>query len=391
MQNIIPKQLYYKSSTQLFISSTDHPKMSSQNGSGKTAITKYLREHIIEKKPFYLYEEHAQCERIGVRRNKIEAVARQHNKMKDDWSVCDTVRIIIDKAEVGSYLWSFAGHEGLPAKISSYFFDNRGVTVRNILRQNLLNTHNLRLCSMMLCSPERRLQIDKKNTNLITHNNKMCPSMLKSRAKRAPRCCFTMDVRNVYSGAMETRCYCWYFCNSYFTPKHHASYMLSKLPPSTWTRKIGNITFADHIVATTITTRMDKYARNDELKERRMNNQLLGWGEKEKRKRQQLVGQTFQLLDSNDAATYTITQVLFGGTGNINGFIVRSSLDNTVSFPFKIDVRSHKQGYVIYFKFHRIHPFPRMHRFYEKRFLNYQPIKFDKCPSVVLWACCSVY
>jgi len=362
----------------------------SQIPSGKNEIADFIEEHVMQQKPVEQYKEISLVSSMtGVRRNKVEKVANAHEKLKGDFTVSDTVRIIIEKSEPGTLLWSLAGYDGIPSLLSSFFLQTGGLTVRRILRLNLLNSYQIKLCSLLVCCPERRLKQCIHNPDYIVHTAKKCPCCLKK--NRSTGCPFLFKRQPRYRvPGQEVYCYAKFFGSSYSTPRPIAAHILSKLPPSTWEQMVGDVKFSDFIIRTSIEARMKLYAKNDKLKKYRLQNLLIGWGEKDEEKQQQLVGQTFNVFEQQ-AATYTITKVMFGNTNNINSLVITSTLDGVVSPAFVVDVRSYRDGFNIHLKFSSIHPFPRMHRHFEQRYIYKTPIVFDKCPNVKLWATASSY
>jgi len=309
----------------------------------------------------------------GMNKKLVVSVSKIHQKMNEDFYVCDTVCAMMNRSEEGSYLWKLAGFEGMPAKISSYLINTNGQVIKRMLRLNFLDKDLLQLCCRVVCSGERRIQIMdyikyggekilRKNSKRC--NNKTCPFRHKNKCQ----------VANI-------------LCR---LGREMISYALSKLSSDTWDVDICGINFSQYIIRETIGKKMETYAQNSQMKADRLNNPLPGWGLTSKDSlRQQLVGSTFRthrdLLDNGEFATYTIQKVLYGKSKNINGFIVNSSLAGVTSNKFKIDVKSYRDGFHIRMLFHQNFPFPPMSRTRERFYLHYRRIFISANPDLKIW------
>jgi len=315
----------------------------------------------------------------GMNKKLVMSVSKHHQKMNEDFYVCDTVCAMMNRSEEGSYLWYLAGFEGIPAKISSYLTNSDGQVVKRMLRLNFLDKDLLEICCRVVCSGERRIHIldytqygGEKilGKNCKRCNNAICPFRIKNKCK----------VANIM----------------YRLGRHTVSYALSKLSADTWDVDICGINFSKYIIRETIGKKMETYAQNIQLKTDRLANPLPGWGLTSKDEgRQQLVGTTFRthrdFMDNGDYATYTIQKVCFGKRKNINGFIVDSTLDGFTSSPFKVDVKAYQDGFHIRILFCRLYPFPPMERAFYKRFLYNRRIFFSSNPDLKIWLSSSTY
>jgi len=251
----------------------------------------------------------------------------------------------------------------------------------------------------LVCHSDVRLTVNPDRPNDIVPTWKKCPSTVAKHPKQdcpfirhASRKVFGLK-NGIYqeSQARYKWCYAGDFGNGRLIPPAISSNLLSKLPPSTWETMVCGVKFSDYIIRVSIEARMELYAANGDLRTKRMENTLLGWGCSDPTLQQQLVGQTFRIYQQEGVATYTIRRVLFGCSKNINGFRVTSSLDGETSPEFVMGVRAHRDGYVVFLKFSCIHPFPRMSRAYRTRYLYHHPIRFDRCPNTVLWISATMY
>ena len=321
--------------------------------------------------------------RDGINKKKVLKVHNAHERLKDDFNVADTTKIMIDKSDHSSHLWCLGGFEGIPAKISSFLLQSGGMTVRRILRLNLMDGRLLGLCSSLVCSPGVKVVEMATNPGFLTRTARKCTCCLS----RYPYgdCPFVFVKKDLHNDWPERKiCFQFYFDNR---DNSIRSYALAKLPPSTWNVKVGDVNFADYIIKHSIEKRMMLYAANKALKDKRIANPLPGWGLGiDDPGRQQLVNTTFKLFDSPVAAVYTIKELYFGKSKNINTIIVSSTLQNETSLSFPIDVRAFQDGYVFNIRFSRIHPFPRMSLEFDRRWLYQEPIVLNACPTIKIWA-----
>ena len=365
---------------------------SAQLKSGKNYVASFIKTFVNDRTPLKEYEEYESCmKKTGTLKKKILKVADTYERLKEDFNVSDTVRAIFDKAGNGTLLWSLAGHEGIPALISSFCLQGGGLTVRRLLRENLLSVHQLHLCARLVCGADRRLQVNPAYPDVLGTSARKCAGLLsKNPTLGCPFIVARREFRATGIIAIGQQC-----CASFFPtgfPRAVASNVLSKLPPSTWETMVDDLKFCDYIIRVSLGERVLLYAANETRKRKRMENALIGWGEpKGSGERRQLVGQTFQIFQSAGHATYTVQDVLFGGSNNINELMVTSSLDGDVSHVFFMTVRSHRDGYLLRMKFSSIHPFPRMSRHIAQIYLNTFPISFSRCPDTVLWITAEMY